>query len=96
MKRKRGYNMSRIFITGDTHGSYDIQKLARKNFPEGKTLTKDDYVMICGDFGCVWGGELAGSDRWWQNWLDEQPWTTLWVDGNHENHDLLKTYPIEN
>ena len=96
MKRKRGYNMSRIFITGDTHGSYDIQKLARKNFPEGKTLTKDDYVIICGDFGCVWGGELAGSDRWWQNWLDEQPWTTLWVDGNHENHDLLKTYPIEN
>lgn len=59
MKRKRGYNMSRIFITGDTHGSYDIQKLARKNFPEGKTLTKDDYVIICGDFGCVWGGELV-------------------------------------
>ncbi|MDM8195794.1 hypothetical protein QUV98_05625 [Massilimicrobiota timonensis] len=48
--------MSRIFITGDTHGSYDIQKLARKNFPEGKTLTKDDYMIICGDFGCVWGG----------------------------------------
>lgn len=87
--------MSRIFITGDTHGSYDMTKLSRRHFQEGKTLTKNDYVIICGDFGCVWGGELEKSDKWWQNWLDNQPWTTLWIDGNHENHDLLQTYPIE-
>lgn len=87
--------MSRIFITGDTHGSYDMTKLSRRHFQEGKTLTKNDYVIICGDFGCVWGGELEKSDKWWQNWLDDQPWTTLWIDGNHENHDLLQTYPIE-
>lgn len=87
--------MSRIFITGDTHGSYDITKLSRRHFLEGKLLTKDDYVIICGDFGCVWGGEFESSDRWWQNWLDKQPWTTLWIDGNHENHDLLASYPIE-
>lgn len=87
--------MSRIFITGDTHGSYDMTKLSRRHFQEGKTLTKNDYVIICGDFGCVWGGELEKSDKWWQNWLDEQPWTTLWIDGNHENHDLLQTYPVE-
>ena len=86
--------MSRIFITGDTHGSYDMTKLSRRHFQEGKTLTKNDYVIICGDFGCVWGGELEKSDKWWQNWLDEQPWT-LWIDGNHENHDLLQTYPVE-
>ena len=87
--------MSRILITGDTHGSYDMTKLSRRHFQEGKTLTKNDYVIICGDFGCVWGGELEKSDKWWQNWLDEQPWTTLWIDGNHENHDLLQTYPVE-
>lgn len=87
--------MSRIFITGDTHGSYDMTKLSRRHFQEGKTLIKNDYVIICGDFGCVWGGELEKSDKWWQNWLDEQPWTTLWIDGNHENHDLLQTYPVE-
>lgn len=87
--------MSRIFITGDTYGSYDMTKLSRRHFQEGKTLTKNDYVIICGDFGCVWGGELEKSDKWWQNWLDDQPWTTLWIDGNHENHDLLQTYPIE-
>ena len=72
-----------------------MTKLSRRHFQEGKTLTKNDYVIICGDFGCVWGGELEKSDKWWQNWLDEQPWTTLWIDGNHENHDLLQTYPVE-
>ena len=32
--------MSRIFITGDTHGSYDMTKLSRRHFQEGKTLTE--------------------------------------------------------
>lgn len=87
--------MSRIFITGDTHGSIDIHKLNKKNFPQGKELTKDDYVIICGDFGFVWGGISSREDKWWQNWLNMQPWTTLFVDGNHENFDLLNSYPVE-
>ncbi len=41
--------MNQIFFTGDIHGSIDIQKLNATNFPEGKNLTKDDYVIICGD-----------------------------------------------
>lgn len=87
--------MSRIFITGDTHGSIDIHKLNKKNFPQGKELTKDDYVIICGDFGFVWGGISSREDKWWQNWLNMQPWTTLFVDGNHENFDLLNSYSVE-
>ena len=27
------------------------------------------------------------------NWLDTQPWTTLFIDGNHENFDDLLSYP---
>lgn len=42
-----------IYVTGDTHGVIDIGKLGFKNFPEGKNLTKNDYVIICGDFGFV-------------------------------------------
>ncbi|MCD7948862.1 MAG: metallophosphoesterase [Erysipelotrichaceae bacterium] len=86
--------MNQIFITGDIHGSIDIQKLNTTNFPEGKTLSKDDYVIICGDFGLVWGGDNTKHDKWWQHWLDEKPWTTLFVDGNHENHELLSSYPV--
>lgn len=78
-----------IYITGDCHGDYlrfDLQ-----NFPEQKEMTKDDFVIICGDFG-FWDDSNHG--KYWRNWLDEKPFTTLWVDGNHENYDLLKTVPV--
>lgn len=85
--------MAKIFITGDIHGDIDIRKLTICEFPEGRELTKDDYVIICGDFGLVWHSET--NESFWLKWLSEQPWTTLFVDGNHEDFDLLKTYPIE-
>lgn len=85
--------MSKVFVTGDTHGDIDFNKLTSKSFPEGRSLSKDDYVIICGDFGAVWGDK--GSDRYLQKWYASKPWTTLFVDGNHENHDLLATYPME-
>ena len=83
---------NRIFACGDCHADIDFHKLNTKNFPEGNTLTKDDFVIICGDFGAIWDG--AKSDRYLQKWYNEKPWTTLFVDGNHENHDLLDSYPI--
>lgn len=45
-----------IFITGDTHGGIDIKKLSSRNFPKGKKLTKNDFLIITGDFGFVWSG----------------------------------------
>ena len=82
--------MNRLFITGDCHAAYT--KLGYKRFPEGRDLTKDDYVVICGDFG-LWD-ESAEMD-YWLNWLEAKPFTTLWVDGNHENFDLIKQFSVE-
>ena len=82
--------MSRIFLTGDCHASYT--KLSSKSFPESRALTKDDYVFICGDFG-YW--EESKRQDYWMDWLEGRPFTTLWVDGNHENYDLLKKLPVE-
>ena len=39
-------------ITGDTHGKF--HKFWTNEFPEGQALNRDDYVIICGDFGAVW------------------------------------------
>lgn len=83
-----------IFITGDIHGSHDIHKLSTSCFSSQKELTRSDYVIICGDFGLVWS-EDSKHDKYWLKWLDEKPWTTLWIDGNHENFDLLSQYPTE-
>ena len=82
-----------IYVTGDTHGSYDIHKLSTRHWPEGRGLCRDDLLVICGDFGCVWN--MDQSDLYWQDWLEEKPWTTLWVDGNHENHGLIDTFEVE-
>ena len=82
-----------IYITGDLHGSHDIAKLAENNFKEQNGLTRSDYLIICGDFGLRWCD--SEDERFWLKWLDKRPWTTLWIDGNHENFDMLKRYTVE-
>ena len=44
--------MGRIYVTGDIHSEPD--RFNMENFPEQKELTRDDYMIICGDFGLVW------------------------------------------
>lgn len=80
-----------IFVTGDTHG--DFHRFSTKRFPQQKTMSHDDYVIICGDFGGVWND--SNEERHNLDWLSDKPFTTLWVDGNHENYDLLNSFPVE-
>ena len=79
-----------ILVTGDIHASYDIAKLSESCF-DTAGLTKDDYVIICGDFGLVWNN--SASEQYWLRWLDTRPFTTLFVDGNHEGFSLLNSLP---
>ena len=79
-----------LYFTGDTHG--DFSRFRHKRFPEQEGLTKEDYVLICGDFGGVWN--RSKEQRFWLDWLDEKPYTTLFVTGNHENYDLLSEFPV--
>ena len=79
-----------IFITGDTHG--DFSRLLPAAFYEQRDLTKEDYLIICGDFGSVWDG--SDTEQRWLDWLEARPFTTLFASGNHENYDLLRNYPI--
>ena len=80
-----------FFVCGDTHQDIDLKKLTSKRFC-AKGLTKNDYVLICGDCGALW--DHGGTDRYLQGWYDGKPWTTLFIDGNHENFDLLEAYPV--
>lgn len=81
-----------IFVTGDTHADLDIYKLTLGGFPKQKELTKNDYVIILGDFGLVW--DESKREKYWLQWLDKKPWTTLFVDGNHDNHPLIWEHPL--
>jgi hypothetical protein len=94
-----------IYVTGDTHGDDSINKLSNRSFALNAHKTGDidrpldgDYVIICGDFGCIWnthGTAEARSDEYWLNWLNARKFTTLFVDGNHENFSELYHYPCE-
>ena len=80
-----------IFITGDTHGGWG-NRLRTESFPEQKGMTKDDYVIICGDFG-IW--DNSKREKHHLDWLENKPFTTLFVDGNHENYDILYALPVK-
>ena len=90
-----------ILITGDTHGTWDIDKFRYTT----KLLTpmdpeKPNYMIIAGDFGMIWNESYAPNQI---NTKDEasirrvyekKPWITLWVDGNHENFDVIDSLPV--
>ncbi|MDO4492178.1 MAG: metallophosphoesterase [Lachnospiraceae bacterium] len=82
-----------IFVTGDCHSSF--QRLSEEQFPQQKTMTKEDFVIICGDFGGVWSTDQRDREEVEAlNWLNDRPFTTLFVDGNHENFDRLRRFPM--
>ena len=80
-----------IFITGDTHGNLDYKKLNVDNFPIQKKLTKRDYVIVVGDMGVIWDD----NDEILMEYYNSKKFTTLFIDGNHENFDKLNNYKIE-
>lgn len=83
-----------IFITGDCHRNFE--RFNRSIFPEQEEMSKDDFVIICGDFGGVWTKDKESKEETMLlDWLDCKPFTTLFVDGNHENFDRLYQYPVE-
>ena len=93
--------MSRIFITGDTHHDVDIDKLSSKKFQhttgiQEDRLTRDDYLIICGDFGLIWySDKQKEKEDYLLKWWNKKPYTVLFIDGNHENFDRLEKFPVQ-
>ena len=83
-----------VYVTGDCHA--DFQKFSEDNFPDQKEMSRSDIVIVCGDFG-IWHDD--SDERRRLKWLNDRPFTTVFVDGNHENFDRLyggefKTVPF--
>ena len=49
-------------------------------------------MIILGDTGICW--DDGSHDRWVRKRLQALPVTILWIDGNHENFNLLERYPV--
>lgn len=81
----------KYYITGDTHQTNDLQKI----FDFKENLTEEDYIIIAGDAGFVWSD--SSSELYLrQKIFDLIPATILFIDGNHENFNLLYSYPLVN
>ncbi|MBO5884169.1 MAG: metallophosphoesterase [Clostridia bacterium] len=80
----------RICLSGDTHGVLDTLKIA--SFQESnKKLDENDYLIICGDAGIVWEKETIKESI---DYFESFGTNILFVDGNHENFDILNSYPV--
>lgn len=76
-----------IYVTGDCHG--DWTRFQPNCFPEQKEMTRDDYLIVCGDFG-IWH-DNNGKEKEKLDAIARLPYTILFVDGNHENFNRLNT-----
>ena len=77
-----------IYVTSDIHG--DIDRLKTRAV---KALRKTDTLIVLGDFGFLWHGGKK-EEKILQK-LAKVRYQLCFIDGCHENFDLLKEYPIE-
>ena len=84
-----------LYVTGDTHGDLDFQKIL--DWSEATKLNKDkDYLIILGDFGYVWENKRDNYEKEKLDFISCLPFTTLFIDGNHENHSRLNAMRVVN
>ena len=86
-----------VWISGDIHGN--PIRLSTDNFYEQKEFSGDkneNTVIICGDFGIVWNRDKESkTEKYWLDWLEDKPFITVFIDGNHDNIPRLDSYPIK-
>lgn len=75
-----------IYITGDLHADFKDERIKLIS-----SLTEKDYLIVCGDFGFDWNRNTIEKYHNIKN-----KGTVLFVDGNHENFDILNSLPTEN
>lgn len=78
-----------IYVTGDIHGD-------KKRFKEIKKakIKKGDTLIICGDFGFVW--ENTKKEKKILKWIGKRKYTVAFVDGYHDNLEIINRYPVTN
>lgn len=77
-----------IYVTGDTHGI-----ASRFSDPRLKKLKQGDTLIVCGDFGFLWNGSKEEINVLKK--LSKKKYNICFVDGTHENFDMLSAIKIK-
>ena len=79
-----------IFLHGDFHGNFkDLIKFVNK-----MELTSNDTIIVLGDMGLCWRNDKIDLNYFveiWESTLKNTPYL-YFIDGNHENFDILKEF----
>lgn len=75
-----------VYITGDTHGDISWFKNSKL-----KKLGEKDILIICGDFGFLWNPKSEAEKKNLEI-LKSKKYTICFLDGAHENFDMLDAY----
>ncbi len=76
-----------VYITGDTHGEKERLSPAKL-----RALKSGDTLIVCGDFGFLWDGDKQ-EERFLKQ-LGKRKYNICFIDGTHENFNLLKNYEV--
>lgn len=80
-----------IFVTGDTHGDFhSFSKLHKKE--QYNDIT---HLIIAGDYGNYFYPKRTKEELYWEKVLSQKPYEILFVDGNHENFEIINSFPVE-
>ena len=81
-----------LFITGDTHGKV-IERFSFKQNAALKQLTNKDIIIQLGDFGQPFGPSSYKEAEYVFNFLNNKPWTTIIIGGNHDDYGYWQSCP---
>lgn len=71
-----------VYVTGDMHG--DLDRLYDKQL---RKLKKNDVLIVCGDFGYIFGG--GKTERQVIDYFAKRKFITAFVEGTHDNLDTI-------
>lgn len=86
--------MGRVFLVGDIHG--ELERLT--NFIDRFELDKekDNTIIVLGDMGLYWRKDKRDADAFLKFYESYHYKTHIFfIDGNHENFDLLDNLPYK-
>ena len=76
-----------LYFTGDIHG--DAERLSKNAL---SMMKQGDTLIICGDFGFLW--DNTKPEKKALNALSRRRYNICFVDGTHENFEILQSYPV--
>lgn len=80
-----------VYVTGDCHG--DFRKLV--HFIDKMKLGANDNIIVLGDMGLYWRYDKRDAQDFIDFYEANYQTTIYWIEGNHENFNLIKKLPLD-